>query len=103
YTLPYQRGVLISFYDSQYLTFLDLTVQNSMMFNYEPIRSQHIYDDNIKVLNPIGSHNTDGFDPNSCNNVTIVNAYISTGDDVIAVKSGSGPSTNIHVRNLTAG
>ncbi len=33
-------------------------------------------------------HNTDGFNPESCENVMILGTLISVGDDCIAIKSG---------------
>jgi polygalacturonase len=39
--------------------------------------------------------NTDGFDPGQSTNVLLAYSYISTGDDNVAVKSGSGASKNL--------
>jgi polygalacturonase len=39
--------------------------------------------------------NTDGFDPGQSSNVLLAYSYISTGDDDVAVKSGSGASKNL--------
>jgi len=95
---------LIVFYSSQYLTFANVTAQNSPQFNYNPINCQHITAKNIRIINPADSVNTDGFDPQSCNNVTLRDSYIHTGDDAVAIKSdGVLPSRNIHVSNLTVG
>ena len=54
--------------------------------------------------------NTDGIDPDSCDNVLIENYYYCAGDDAIAVKSGWNwagiqfgmPSKNIVARNVTS-
>jgi polygalacturonase len=67
---------------------------------------------NIKFLdmaidNPYNSHNTDGIDPESCENVEIIGVTISVGDDCIAIKSGKlfmgkkfkKPSDNFIIRN----
>jgi polygalacturonase len=44
------------------------------------------------------ARNTDGIDPASAKNVTIIHSYINTGDDNIAIKAGSsGPSSNISI------
>ncbi|GJZ42016.1 probable polygalacturonase [Tanacetum coccineum] len=52
--------------------------------------------------------NTDGIDPDSCEDMLIEDCYISVGDDAIAIKSGwdqygvayGKPSKNILIRNL---
>lgn len=61
------------------------------------------------ILAPLDSPNTDGIDPDSSNDVCIEDCYISTGDDLISIKSGwdeygisyARPSFNITIRHLT--
>ena len=53
----------------------------------------HQYSSNIiarfvKVMNPIDAPNTDGFDPDSSINITLINSVFSVGDDGVAIKSG---------------
>ncbi|XP_065049385.1 probable polygalacturonase isoform X2 [Musa acuminata AAA Group] len=43
---------------------------------------------NVTILAPHDSPNTDGVDPVSSSNVCIEDCYISTGDDLVAMKSG---------------
>jgi polygalacturonase len=52
----------------------------------------------LRILNPADSPNTDGINPESCEQVTICAADISVGDDCIAIKSGKrGTGTNTHL------
>lgn len=71
--------------------------------------NSHVYIHNITILAPLDSPNTDGVDPDSSNDVCIEDCYISTGDDLISIKSGwdeygisyARPSTNIIIRRVT--
>ncbi|KAE8710809.1 Regulatory components of ABA receptor 3 [Hibiscus syriacus] len=64
---------------------------------------------NITILAPPDSPNTDGIDPDSSSNVCIEDSFISTGDDLVAVKSGwdeygiayAHPSSYITIRRVT--
>ncbi|KAL0447767.1 UNVERIFIED_CONTAM: putative polygalacturonase [Sesamum latifolium] len=61
------------------------------------------------ILAPADSPNTDGIDPDSSSHVCIEDSYISTGDDLVAVKSGwdeygiayGRPSHDITIRRVT--
>ncbi|CAB4318486.1 unnamed protein product [Prunus armeniaca] len=64
---------------------------------------------NVTILAPVvEAPNTDGIDPDSCEDMVIEDCYISVGDDGIAIKSGwdqygisyRRPSKNILIRNL---
>ncbi len=83
-----------------------ITVQNSPSWNIHPYFSDHLRFLDMKVLNPKDSPNTDGLDPESCQDVEITGVYFSLGDDCIAVKSGKiymgstykRPSSDIVIR-----
>ncbi|THH41821.1 glycoside hydrolase family 28 protein [Neolewinella litorea] len=63
-----------------------VTILNSPMWVLHPTLSENVTIQNVRVI----SHgpNSDGCDPESCNNVLIRNCYFDTGDDCIALKSG---------------
>ena len=49
-------------------------------------RSKNVSTTNLTVLAPRSVGNTDGLDPDSCENVLIDSCYIDTGDDGISIK-----------------
>lgn len=89
------------------VTLQGITVKNSPAWNLHPYFSKNIRFIDIAIQSPADSHNTDGIDPESCENVEIAGVYFSVGDDCIAIKSGKmymgktyrTPSRHIVVRN----
>ncbi len=65
-----------------------LFFQNSPAWNLHPYFSRNLRFLDIHVNAPANSPNTDGFDPESCENVLVAGAHFSLGDDCIALKSG---------------
>ncbi|WP_208559868.1 glycoside hydrolase family 28 protein [Marinilactibacillus kalidii] len=105
--LQFPRPKLISFENTSRLTIKDIMVKNSPSWTINPIRSSNITVDNVSILNPADSPNTDGIDPESCTNVRISNCNIDVGDDCIAIKSGTEDADekiaceNITITNCT--
>lgn len=66
----------------------NLSIQNSPGWAVHPYYSDHLQFLNLTITNPYNSPNTDGFDPESCTDVTLLGSVISVGDDCIAIKSG---------------
>ncbi|KAK8931375.1 putative polygalacturonase [Platanthera zijinensis] len=108
-SLNYTRGPLVQFMWSKNIKISNITLQNSPFWTLHPYDCKNIYISNVTILAPIfEAPNTDGIDPDSCENVVIENCYISVGDDGIAIKSGwdqygikyGKPSTNIVIRDL---
>ena len=64
------------------------TVRNSPAWNIHPILCEHVDALCLSIEGPKNSHNTDGFDPESCGFVRILGCQFSVGDDCIAIKSG---------------
>ena len=50
------------------------------------------------IENPSDSPNTDGIDPESCEDVLILGTHISVGDDCVAIKSGKLYMAEKHFR-----
>ncbi len=52
----------------------------------------------VTIESPKNARNTDGLDPGNSTNVTITRSLISTGDDNVAIKAGTGaPTTNMTI------
>lgn len=65
-----------------------ITGKNSPCWHFHPFFSENIRFLDMQVEAPRISPNTDGINPESCNNVQIVGVRFSVGDDAIAIKSG---------------
>eukprot|EP00756_Hemistasia_phaeocysticola_P057929 Hpha_TRINITY_DN34539_c0_g1::TRINITY_DN34539_c0_g1_i1::g.96428::m.96428 len=85
----------------------NVTFQNSAGWTLHPQYSRDILAEDIRVLAPRFAGNTDGFDPDSCENVVLRRAFIDVGDDGIALKSSNGtdgafaPLRNVTIRDTT--
>ena len=103
------RGRLFEVEYSDGILLEDLTLVNSPFWTVHPTLSSNIVARRLNISLPLDSPNTDGFDPDSCENVTFVDSIYEGGDDGVAIKSGwdcfgldvARPSRNIVLRNLT--
>lgn len=79
-------------------TMYNITLRNSPNFHVGVNETDGFTAWGVKIMTPKTARNTDGIDPGSSRNVTIIHCFIHTGDDDVAVKSGKvGPSSNISV------
>ncbi|WOL06530.1 hypothetical protein Cni_G15264 [Canna indica] len=108
--LNHTRGPLLQLMWSKDIIISNITLRDSPFWTLHPYDCKNVTISNITILAPAsGAPNTDGIDPDSCEDVVIENCYIHTGDDAIAIKSGwdqygiayGRPSTNILIRNVT--
>ncbi|KAF5732045.1 polygalacturonase [Tripterygium wilfordii] len=107
-TLDYTRPHLIELMNSTGILISNLTFLNSPFWTIHPVYCSHVTVQNVTILAPLDSPNTDGIDPDSSSDVCIEDCYISTGDDLVAIKSGwdeygisyAHPCTNIIIRRL---
>ncbi|XP_010261779.1 PREDICTED: probable polygalacturonase [Nelumbo nucifera] len=107
--LNHTRGPLVQIMWSKDIHISNITLRDSPFWTLHPFDCQNVTIKNVTILAPIfEAPNTDGIDPDSCENVVIEDSYISVGDDAIAIKSGwdqygikyGRPSRNILIRNL---
>ncbi len=70
------------------VTFHGVRTGNSASWNLHPFFSKNLAFYDIGVKCPANAPNTDGLDPESCDNVRIIGCKFSVGDDCCAIKSG---------------
>ncbi|KAE8723236.1 FBD-associated F-box protein [Hibiscus syriacus] len=107
-TLNYTRPHLVELMNSTGVVISNLTFLNSPFWNIHPVYCSRVTVQNVTIMAPLDSPNTDGVDPDSSDDVCIEDCYISTGDDLISIKSGwdeygisfARPSTNIVIRRI---
>lgn len=79
-------------------TLYRITLKNSPNFHVIVMRTNGFTAWGVKVNSPETSRNTDGIDPSSSTNVSILHCFIHAGDDNVAIKAGSnGPSTHMTI------
>ncbi|XP_074571117.1 putative polygalacturonase [Curcuma longa] len=108
-SLHHTRPNLLEFKNSRDILISNTVFQNSPFWSIHPVYCSNVVIKYVTVLAPYDSPNTDGIDPDSSSNVCIEDAHITTGDDLVAIKSGwdeygiayGRPSSGITIRRLT--
>uniref|UniRef100_A0A0E0JY31 Pectate lyase superfamily protein domain-containing protein n=1 Tax=Oryza punctata TaxID=4537 RepID=A0A0E0JY31_ORYPU len=107
-TLQHTRPNLLEFMHSSGIHISNIVLKNSPFWNIHPVYCDNVVITNMMIIAPHDSPNTDGVDPDSSTNVCIEDSYISTGDDLVAIKSGwdeygiayGRPSSGITIRRV---
>uniref|UniRef100_A0A2C9W9Y1 Rhamnogalacturonase A/B/Epimerase-like pectate lyase domain-containing protein n=1 Tax=Manihot esculenta TaxID=3983 RepID=A0A2C9W9Y1_MANES len=108
-TLQFTRPNLVEIVNSRSIIISNVIFKNSPFWNIHPVYCSNVVIQFVTILAPPDSPNTDGIDPDSSTNVCIEDSFISTGDDLVAVKSGwdeygiayGRPSSGITIRRVT--
>jgi polygalacturonase len=82
------RPRMIFLSNCENITVFGLSLKNSPSWTIHPFFSKNISFFSLDINNPENSPNTDGIDPESCENVKICGVKFTLGDDCVAVKSG---------------
>ncbi|KAL4034804.1 putative polygalacturonase [Cucumis melo var. makuwa] len=107
--LNHTRGPLVQIMWSRDILISNITLRDSPFWTLHPYDCKNVTIRNVTILAPVhDAPNTDGIDPDSCEDMLIEDCYISVGDDGIAIKSGwdqygiayGQPSKNIRIRNV---
>lgn len=99
------RPSFIQFINCTNILLEDFTVKDGPHWTIHPVYCSDVTVRNINVLTK--GPNTDGLNPDSCQNVLIENCTFDTGDDCIAINAGMNedgwrvgkPCKNIEIRN----
>jgi len=97
------RPRLVVFDHCRHVLVEGVTIQNSPMWQLVPYYSDDVTIQNVKILAPPNSPNTDAIDPFSSSNVHIDHVVADVGDDNIAIKSGAigSPGPDEPSRDIT--
>jgi polygalacturonase len=94
----YSAPRLIATNQSDGFTLYRITLRNSFNFHVGVSQTNGFTAWGVKIKTPKTARNTDGIDPSSSTNVTIAYCDIDTGDDNVAIKTGSqGAATHISI------
>lgn len=91
---PNGRPYLVCFSDCEHVVLENVTLTNSPAWTVHPLRCRKVTIRGLNIVNPADSPNTDGIDPDSCQDVRICDCTIDVGDDCIAIKSGTEQTAN---------
>ena len=79
-------------------TLYGIELRNSPNFHVMVSKTDGFTAWGVRIDAPTNARNTDGIDPSSSTNVSIVHSYIRAGDDNVAIKAGgNGPATHITI------
>ena len=80
-----------------------VTLKDSPQFHLVPNRCRDVTIEDVKVIAPADSPNTDGIDPTGSRDVLIRRCLIDVGDDNVSFKSNpnEGPTENVLVTDCT--
>lgn len=99
-----RRGSIIKTFNAENIYISGVDVKYPAFFTIHPVYSRNLTFNGLSI-DSHGTHNGDGLDPESCENVYIYNCKFETGDDCLAIKSGKDkqgyiigrPTTNVRV------
>ena len=105
--LKWGRPRLLFLNNCDNIKVIGLTFKNTPCWTIHPFFSSNLEFYNLFISNPKDSPNTDGMDPESCENLKIIGVKFSVGDDCIALKSGKKyigslfkkPTEHVLIRN----
>jgi polygalacturonase len=97
------RPRLVQLTDCRNVHIQGVTLKDSPSFHLVPYKCEEVMIENVKVIAPPDSPNTDAIDPYNSRNVLIRRCFIDVGDDNVSFKSSRGapPLENVLVTDCT--
>lgn len=96
------RPKLVVFKDSRSLKLTGVSILNSPLWTVTIVQCINVLVDSVRVIGDRRWPNNDGIDPINSINVSIINSYISAGDDAICLSSHTPfDMSHVTVRNCT--
>lgn len=86
----YPRPTVIYVEKSNHISFRDFTVVDAPFWTLHPAGCNDVLIDKIRILNDLDVANSDGIDPDHCQNVRILGCHIECADDCICLKASNG-------------
>lgn len=96
----YPRIPLILMEDVRHLTVRDITLARCAFWTLHMAGCKDVLVDSVRILNNLKMANSDGIDPDHCENVRIVNCHVECGDDCIVLKNTKGFETYGPCKNI---
>jgi polygalacturonase len=96
---PYPRPKMILITHGNRIHLQGVTLINSPMYHVMPVQCQDVLIEEVHILAPAFSPNTDAIDPNASDRVLIRKCELDEGDDNVAIKAIGGPAQNVLVED----
>ncbi|KAK9050929.1 hypothetical protein SSX86_027554 [Deinandra increscens subsp. villosa] len=94
------KPTALRFYASEGIAVRDITIKNSPQVHLKFDNSRGVIVNNITVLAPGDSPNTDGIHLQNTRDVEISHSDIGSGDDCISIQTGC---SNVHIHHINCG
>ncbi|GAA0175600.1 hypothetical protein LIER_28740 [Lithospermum erythrorhizon] len=99
-TIPSMKPTAMRFYSSNNVTVRGIKIINSPLCHLKFDDSQGVKINNITILAPENSLNTDGIHLQNTKDVEIVHSSIGSGDDCVSIQTGC---SNIYIQHINCG
>ncbi|XP_071709312.1 probable polygalacturonase At1g80170, partial [Rutidosis leptorrhynchoides] len=94
------KPTALRFYASEDIIVRDITIKNSPQVHLKFDNSRGVKVDNVTILAPENSPNTDGIHLQNTRDVELMHSDIGTGDDCISIQTGC---SNVHIHHINCG